>query len=211
VPPARIDPLAARWAPRLEGLRSVRVVALHAGRGVDSYVAIRQSERLMRTVLTRAGATLEWQPVLGGSTTASSAPTPAPTRARTEERHSGCVRPRRVQPISFSATRYPRIRAHVLVAQARGWPRTLVVNRRGADERRERLLRNVATRDGLDRDEYPPAVGRGRGEGLTAGADPRVAGRRPLRPSGENRSHGARLGIKLRRFCDGTRFRYVFY
>jgi hypothetical protein len=30
-------------------------------------------------------------------------------------------------------------------------------------------------------------------------------------PSGENRSHGARMGIKLRRFCDGTKFRYVFY
>jgi hypothetical protein len=27
----------------------------------------------------------------------------------------------------------------------------------------------------------------------------------------ENRSHGSVLGIKLRRFCDGTRFRYVFY
>jgi hypothetical protein len=30
-------------------------------------------------------------------------------------------------------------------------------------------------------------------------------------PSAENRSHGSVLGIKLRRFCDGTRFRYVFY
>ena len=30
-------------------------------------------------------------------------------------------------------------------------------------------------------------------------------------PSSENRSHGATLGIKLLRYCDGTRFRYVFY
>jgi hypothetical protein len=30
-------------------------------------------------------------------------------------------------------------------------------------------------------------------------------------PSSENRSHGSTLGIKLRRFCDDTRFRYVFY
>ncbi len=29
-------------------------------------------------------------------------------------------------------------------------------------------------------------------------------------PSGENRSHGSSLGSKLRRFCNGTRFRYVF-
>jgi len=28
--------------------------------------------------------------------------------------------------------------------------------------------------------------------------------------SAENRSHGASLGAKLREFCNGTRFRYVF-
>jgi hypothetical protein len=125
---------------------------------------------------------------------------------------TNCIRPRGVQPISFSATRYPRIRAHALAAQARGWPRTLVLNRQGADARRGRLLQNVPTRDGFDRDEYPPALGRGRGAGLTAGAGPR-GWRADVRyvPSAENRSHGARLGIKLRRFCDGTRFRYVFY
>jgi hypothetical protein len=30
-------------------------------------------------------------------------------------------------------------------------------------------------------------------------------------PSAENRSHGSTLGIRLRGFCNGTRFRYVFY
>ena len=44
---------------------------------------------------------------------------------------------------------------------------------------------------------------------------PRVLRRAPADvayvPSSENRSHGAVLGIKLRRFCEGTRFRYVFY
>jgi hypothetical protein len=30
-------------------------------------------------------------------------------------------------------------------------------------------------------------------------------------PSHEIRSHGSTMGIKLRRFCNGTRFRYVFY
>ena len=68
------------------------------------------------------------------------------------------------------------------------------------------------TSDGFDRDEYPPAVGRGKGKGLERGRQPRgwkadVA----YVPSSENRSHGSVLGIKLRRFCDGTRFRYVFY
>jgi hypothetical protein len=117
-----------------------------------------------------------------------------------------------VQPISFSATKYPHIRAHFLTAIAHGWPRVLVINRPGADERRDRLLSRFSTRPGYDRDEYPAAVLRGRGPGLQRGRDPRgwKASVRYV-PSSENRSHGARLGIKLRRFCDGTRVRYVFY
>ena len=87
-----------------------------------------------------------------------------------------------------------------------------MLNRPGADARRDRLLGGFPTREGFDRDEYPPAVGRGNGKGLARGTRPRgwradVA----YVPSSENRSHGAVLGIKLRRFCDGTRFRYVFY
>jgi hypothetical protein len=58
----------------------------------------------------------------------------------------------------------------------------------------------------------PPAVGRGKGPGLERGVDPR-GWRADVRyvPSHENRSHGSTMGIKLRRFCNGTRFRYVFY
>ena len=120
--------------------------------------------------------------------------------------------PAGVQPISFSRTKYPNIRRHFRAALRRGWPRTLVLNRRGADARRERLLRDIPTRDGFDRDEYPPAVGRGKGKGLERGRHPR-GWKADVRyvPSSENRSHGSVLGIKLRRFCDGTRFRYVFY
>jgi hypothetical protein len=124
----------------------------------------------------------------------------------------GCVRPREVQSISFSSTKYPDIRRHFLHALRRGWPRVLVLTRSLADARRDRLLSGYPTRAGLDRDEYPPAVGRGAGVGLTRGANP--AGWRadvPYVPSAENRSHGSVLGVKLRRFCDGTRFRYVFY
>jgi hypothetical protein len=117
-----------------------------------------------------------------------------------------------VQNITFSKTRYPNIRRHFVAARRGGWPRTLVLNRPGADARRERLLEDIATRAGFDRDEYPPAVGRGRGKRLARGSHPRgwmadVA----YVPSSENRSHGSTMGIKLRRFCDGTRFRYVFY
>jgi hypothetical protein len=67
------------------------------------------------------------------------------------------------------------------------------------------VLRDIPTRYGSDRDEYSPAVGRGRGTGLTRGTHP-PGWKADVRyvPSAENRSHGSVLGIRLRRFCDGT-------
>jgi len=128
---------------------------------------------------------------------AAQAPAPEPTpQVSTRD----CTRPSGVAPISFSATKYPNIRRHFRRALRHGWPRVLTLHRPGADDRRDELLADVPTRDGYDRDEYPPAVGRRR-----APADVAYV------PSSENRSHGAVLGIKLRRFCEGTRFRYVFY
>jgi hypothetical protein len=124
--------------------------------------------------------------------TVSAPPAPAPTRA--------CVKPVEVAKITFSRTKYPHIRAHYAAAVRAGYPRVLTLNRTGADRRRSRLLADIATKPGYDRDEYPPAVARG-----TVRADVAYV------PSSENRSHGSTLGLKLRRYCDGTRFRYVFY
>jgi hypothetical protein len=134
----------------------------------------------------------------------------SPPKPKAEPKPS-CVTPKRVQSIGFSKTKYPTIRQHFLKAVAKGWPRTLVLHRPGASARRTRLLEDVPTRDGYDRDEYPPAVARGRGFHIR-GVDPRgwkadVA----YVPSSENRSHGSTMGIKLKRFCNGTKFRYVFY
>ena len=122
-----------------------------------------------------------------------------------------CTKPDGVQRLVFRASRYPNIRRHLRGALRRGWPRRLVLNRPGADARRDRLLEDYPTREGRDRDEYPPAVGRGKGTGLERGRNPR-GWKADVRyvPSSENRSHGASLGAKLRDFCDGTRFRYVF-
>jgi hypothetical protein len=141
-----------------------------------------------------------------------SSPAALPSRVHAGPATVSCTPPSGVHPISFSRTKYPHVRRHFRAALRRGWPRTLVLNRRGADARRDRLLENIPTRDGFDRDEYPPAVGRGKGEGLERGRNPR-GWKADVRyvPSSENRSHGSVLGIKLRRFCDGTRFRYVFY
>jgi hypothetical protein len=125
---------------------------------------------------------------------------------------AACERPSGVQRVVFSAAAYPNIRRHFRRAvHRRGWPMVLIVSRRMADERRERLMRDVPTREGFDRDEYPPAVGRGRGPGLERGRHP-LGWRADVRhvPSSENRSHGASLGAQLAPFCDGVRFRYVF-
>jgi hypothetical protein len=122
-----------------------------------------------------------------------------------------CARPRGTVSLDFSAARYPHIRAHYLAALRRGWPRVLVLNRPGAGARRERLLSDMPTRPGMDRDEYPPAVGRGMPPEVVRGAHPRgwkadVA----YVPSSENRSQGAVMGAELRPYCNGTRFRYRF-
>jgi hypothetical protein len=73
------------------------------------------------------------------------------------------------------------------------------IEREGAAQRRDVLLEGIPTRDGMDRDEYPPAVGR---TSSTAGdASVRYV------PSSENRSHGSDLGNQLSSYCDGARFR----
>ncbi len=142
----------------------------------------------------------------GGGSSPPSSPAPRPKPS--------CVRTDRVQPIGFSRTKYPNIRAHYVRAVGRGWPRILVVNRRGSDARRDPLEESgLGTMPGMDRDEYPPAVGRGRGpRSLRRGINP-VGWKASVRlvPSNENRSHGSTLGTKLRRFCDGQKFRYVFF
>jgi hypothetical protein len=90
----------------------------------------------------------------------------------------------------------------------------MVINRKGADSCRDRLLEPFLTRPGFDRDEYPTAVRRGRPNpdqrGLVRGITP-IGWMADVAyvPSSENRSHGLALGAKLRAFCDGTRFWYV--
>lgn len=151
-------------------------------------------------------AQVDVAPVPSPSPVATPAPTvPAPSTS------AACKSPKAVQRLVFSKRRYPNIRRHMQSAVRNGWPRTMVLNRTGADQRRTRLLRGLKTRKGMDRDEYPAAVGRGVGQGLTKGARP-TGWRADVRyvPSKENRSHGAALGAKLRGLCDGTRFRYEF-
>jgi hypothetical protein len=148
-----------------------------------------------------------------GATTAPPPAPPAPPASATPS----CSRPAGVQRLLFSTARYPNIKSHTEAAIAKGWPRILVLNRPDADKRRDRLLEQsgLTPRPDQDRDEYPPAVGRGRANGTLNGL---VRGTNPIGwmadvmyvPDHENQSHGTSLGAKLRRFCNGTRFRYVF-
>jgi hypothetical protein len=81
-----------------------------------------------------------------------------------------------------------------------GWPRVLTIHRPGAERRRARALAGIPTKAGLDRDEWPMSFAR-----RSWRADVAYV------PSSQNRGAGARIGIKLRRYCDGTRFRVVGY
>ena len=88
-----------------------------------------------------------------------------------------------------------------------------MLNRPAAAARRDKLLADVVTKPGNDRDEYPPAVGRGKyRKALERGVSPR-GWKADVQyvPSAENRSHGSTMGLKLRRFCNGQQFRYLFY
>jgi hypothetical protein len=103
------------------------------------------------------------------------------------------------------------VRRHFRGRVRRGWPRRLVVNRRGADARRARVLRDVPTREGFDATSTRQLLAGGRGPGLQRGRNPRgLKADVRYMPRSENRSHGATLGDRLERFCNGTRFRYVF-
>jgi hypothetical protein len=106
----------------------------------------------------------------------------------------------RVVDVGLSRTRYPAVRAHWERAIADGWPRILTLRRADAPRRRARLLAGVPTRPGDDRDEYPPAAAR-----VTVRADVAYVDAR------QNRGAGSVQGIKLRRYCSGQRFRFVWY
>lgn len=116
----------------------------------------------------------------------------------TPEDDASCQRTGQVVSVTYSRREYPNIARHAEQSIAQGSPTVLRVRRAGTDQRRDDLLEDVPTRDGFDRDEYPPAVGRATGDEATV----------RYVPSGENRSAGSILGNTLDPYCDGQRFRY---
>jgi hypothetical protein len=139
-----------------------------------------------------------------GSGSGSPEPSPAPTKptppAGTSADPNNCRINRKIVRVGLSRTKYPEVRAHWERAIRKGWPRTLTIHRKGAERRRSRLLAGMPTRPGEDRDEYPPASAR-----TTVKADVEYV------DSAQNRGAGSVQGIKLKRYCSGQRFTFVWY
>jgi hypothetical protein len=127
-------------------------------------------------------------------------PTSASDNKPAQPTRSECVRTRRVVRVAISRTRYPAVLAHIRQAVREGWPRVLRINRPGADARRERALAGIPTRPGMDRDEWPMAFARKTWRAHVAYV-----------PSDQNRGAGASIGLKLRRYCNGVRFKVIGY
>jgi hypothetical protein len=164
--------------------------ASHAWPGCDHYSSQHQAQRAWRRDGRPSSADGN-----GDGRVCTSLPA-----AALPSRTTGCEHTARVVPVGLSKTKYPHILGHAARAAAEGYGRVWTLNRPGAAERRDRLLANIPTRPGYDRDEAPMAAAR-----RSWHADVEYV------PSSENRSAGSVVGIKLRRFCDGTRFEYVGY
>ncbi|MEZ5121863.1 MAG: NucA/NucB deoxyribonuclease domain-containing protein [Solirubrobacterales bacterium] len=102
--------------------------------------------------------------------------------------------------MALDRRRHRAVLAHMRRAVRAGWDRVLVLNREGAEERRERLLDEdrYPTREGMDRDEWPMAFARKTWRAHVAYV-----------PSRQNRSAGTIIGNALRPYCNGTTFRVV--
>jgi len=113
------------------------------------------------------------------------------------DRSGSCDRQRGAVVVRLDRSRYPGTAAHVRSAIAAGQPRTLHLDRAGADANRDQSLAGIATKDGYDRDEWPMAVSREGG----AGADIAYV------ESADNRGAGSVVGAQLSDYCDGQAFR----
>lgn len=129
----------------------------------------------------------------GGSTTTTGGGPKKPAPG------GSCTRPGSLVKVKLSRTKHRAVWLHVRKAVRKGWPRVMRINRRGAEKRRNRLLRGIPTKPGFDRDEYPMAMAR---RGWRASV--------AYVPFRQNRSAGAIVGNALRGLCDGVRFALVF-
>ncbi|MCY8478081.1 NucA/NucB deoxyribonuclease domain-containing protein [Bacillus atrophaeus] len=99
------------------------------------------------------------------------------------------------ETISFPSDRYPETAKHIENAISDGHSAVCTIDRDGADENRSQSLKDVPTKEGYDRDEWPMAFCAEGG----SGADIEY-----ITPS-DNRGAGSWVSHKLSDFPDGTR------
>lgn len=96
--------------------------------------------------------------------------------------------------VTFPSDKYPSVADHIRDAIKKGKPNTCTIDRNGAEQNREESLKNVPTKKGYDRDEFPMAMCEEGGKG----ADIRY-----IKPK-ENRGAGSWFSNKVKNYPDGT-------
>jgi len=122
-----------------------------------------------------------------------------------------CTRPRATVTVELSRSRYPESTLHFEVAWKQGVPRRYTIARNRADRNRDAwddLVPVGVDADGNDktddRDEVPMAFTR---EGSRKAPNGRSASHIAYVDASDNRGAGSSIGGKLRRYCNGTRFK----
>jgi hypothetical protein len=96
--------------------------------------------------------------------------------------------------IDFPSDKYPSVADHIKDAIEKGKPSTCTIDRKGADQNREESLKNIPSKKGYDRDEFPMAMCKEGGKG----ADIRY-----IKPK-ENRGAGSWFSNKVKKYPNGT-------
>ncbi|HEY9405476.1 MAG TPA: RHS repeat-associated core domain-containing protein [Pyrinomonadaceae bacterium] len=104
-----------------------------------------------------------------------------------------------VVTVVISRSKHPEAAAHILEAQAAGYPSLLTLDKAGATARRAESLSGIPKISGKQLDEYPPAMFAENGGSAAV---------RPINP-GDNMGAGASMGNQLRGVPKGTRVRIV--
>lgn len=96
--------------------------------------------------------------------------------------------------MAFPSDRYPETAKHIKDAINEGHSEVCTIDRDGAEERREQSLKDVPSKKGYDRDEWPMAMCKEGGEGASV---------EYISPA-DNRGAGSWVGHRLTDYPDGT-------
>lgn len=99
------------------------------------------------------------------------------------------------ETIVFPSDRYPETAKHIKDAINEGHSEVCTIDRDGAEERREQSLKDVPSKKGYDRDEWPMAMCKEGGEGASV---------EYISPA-DNRGAGSWVGHQLTDYPDGTK------